>query len=120
MYCSNCGSKLNNDNICPKCGFDIEKGEIVEEVARKANKIPFWQNAFWTTLAFLIPIFGLVMYLVGEQKIRYNRKNILVATILGLVFYVLLYIAYIVLIIYFSKKGDINIDVVFDSLFEYK
>lgn len=41
MYCRNCGTEMNRDGVCPKCGYidpSTINNEITENIPRKKRK----------------------------------------------------------------------------------
>ncbi len=77
-YCKKCGQKLNNEvKTCPYCGYTM-----VED-----------SDSFgWYLLGFLIPVAGLILYLVWKDNKPKcaNRvgKGALTSVICGVVFWV--------------------------------
>lgn len=75
-FCRKCGTELNSDNKCPKCGYietqtihsDNHK-ETVQEVIYTNNKPSNDDGSFWwSVLGCCIPIVGLVLYLVWKDE----------------------------------------------------
>ena len=79
-YCSKCGQQVHNDAvICPHCGCALSGSSAIDA-----------PSTGYAVLGFLIPIVGLILYLVNKdsapQKARSAGKGALVGFVLSLVF----------------------------------
>ena len=80
MFCKYCGTKLKDDNAdCPKCG--------------KNNRTEFNDDASdfkFALLGFLVPIAGLVLYLVWKKDFPERSSSCIKGTAAGTLMYVFL------------------------------
>lgn len=78
-YCPSCGERLNADYIlCPHCGEDLREltekaeGERPEETVSPQNhpdfKPPERTFMLWGLLGFLVPLVGVILYLVWREE----------------------------------------------------
>ncbi len=93
MYCKNCGQQIDdNAFVCPHCG-------VAQRYVPQVQPIPDSGGFGWALLGFLIPIVGLVLYLVWKDTkpmtARSAGKGALAAVIVGVVLYVLTFISMI-------------------------
>lgn len=84
-YCSKCGQQVHDEAvICPYCGCAISGSTAV------TNDAP---STGFAVLGFLIPIVGLILYLVNKdtapQKARSAGRGALIGFIVGIVFSVI-------------------------------
>lgn len=83
-YCSKCGQQIHDDAIiCPYCGCAVSNTPAV-------NDAP---STGFAVLGFLIPIVGLILYLVNKDtaplKARSAGRGALIGFIVGIVFSVI-------------------------------
>lgn len=84
-YCSNCGKEVADAAVvCPNCGCSVKGSAAVDDVPSTGLNV----------LAFLIPLVGLILYIVNNEKAPNKAKEIgkwaLIGFIVGIVLYVLL------------------------------
>ncbi len=84
MYCKTCGKEINdNAVICPNCG--CETGKVQQ--TQKAEDAPSFGYGL---LGFLIPIVGLIMFLVWKNDYPLRAKSVgkgaLISVIISVVF----------------------------------
>lgn len=82
MFCKNCGAEIDDKAVvCPKCG--VAQSNIPQASQNDAPNIGF---AF---LSFLIPIVGLVLYLMWHEthplKAKSCGKGALIGFVVGVV-----------------------------------
>ena len=112
MFCKYCGTKLKDDNAdCPKCG--------------KNNRTEFNDDASdfkFALLGFLVPIAGLVLYLVWKKDFPERSSSCIKGTAAGTLMYVLLPVILILSLVfksaYYTYKdfGSFLIFFVFNSI----
>ena len=67
MFCKNCGKGIDdNAYVCPHCGVKTEKNNADADSGSKAG---------WGVLSFLIPLVGLILFLVWREE-RPNTANV--------------------------------------------
>ena len=93
MFCYNCGKEIDDKAvICVHCGCSMTK---------KASAADAPSTGF-AVLGFLVPIVGLILYLIyeGKQPLRAKSagKGALIGVILSVVLSIIFVIAYMVLI----------------------
>lgn len=116
MYCSSCGKELNDKAVvCPQCGCianktaydaafnavrnennnDVNGGTAapapVNNMIQKEDK----PNPAFSLLAFLVPIFGIVIYFADRHKTPNACKRYLLWSIISIGLIVVFYILYI-------------------------
>ena len=64
MYCNNCGKEIDDKAyVCPYCGVKVERvGDSSKADADSGSKIG------WGFLSFLIPLVGLILFLVWKNE----------------------------------------------------
>ena len=63
MFCYNCGKEISNEAyVCPHCGVKVEKSSIKNADADSGSR------AGWGVLSFLVPIVGLILFLVWKEE----------------------------------------------------
>lgn len=97
MYCPNCKNQMidhGNENICPQCGTKFYKGCVNQGYGQGHNAPPQPQKSTtidsaslgYGLLGFLIPIVGLILYLIWKDEYPQRAKSVgkgaLVAAIL--------------------------------------
>ena len=85
INCPECGKEVSDASVnCPNCGYPIRK-QYANEEDRPSFGIAL--------LGFLMPVIGLVLYLVwkGEKPLKAKSagKGALIATILWIILYAL-------------------------------
>lgn len=93
-YCPNCGKQVDPKAVvCPNCGVALPAPTNNNNAINSQNDTG---SNWWTVLGFLIPIIGLVLYIVWRNSEPQNAKKAglgaLISVILwfGLVFISLL------------------------------
>ena len=91
MHCKNCGKEVNERAaVCPNCGVALN-----EQTAPAASADR--PNAGFAVLGFLIPLVGLILYLVWKGtyplKAKSCGKGALIGVIAEVVLYVIVFIA---------------------------
>ncbi|MGN0613354.1 MAG: hypothetical protein ACI4JB_05575 [Porcipelethomonas sp.] len=112
MYCSNCGNELNERAVvCPKCGC-ISNPELYNAAfaaARNSSTVNTPQpavhdtpNPGFSVLSFLIPLFGIILYMADRKKTPAACKRYLTWSLvsigLGIMFFVVYIAALIVMV----------------------
>lgn len=88
-YCSKCGKEIFDEAvICPYCGCSVSSSE-------KNDASSFG----WAFLGFLIPIVGLILYLVWKDKTPLKAKSAGKGALIGFI------VSFIVYFIYFVGIG---------------
>ena len=92
MFCSRCGKEIDDEAVvCVHCGCAVN--------SKPATGVGDAPNTGYAILGFLLPIVGLILYLVNKDtyplKARSAGKGALIGVILGVVFYII-YIVFIV------------------------
>lgn len=86
-YCTKCGKELLDEAvICPGCGCSCETQVAPAEEDKKSFG--------WAFLGFLVPVAGLILYLIWKDKTPLKAKSCgkgaLVSVILSFVFGILI------------------------------
>jgi hypothetical protein len=106
MYCTNCGTKLNDiQDVCLSCGTyqNKEKKVIADE-----------NSTFgYMALGFFVPIIGLVLYLLWQTErplaAKAAGKGALISVIIYAALMIIIFIIYLFFIIIFVLiYGDFN------------
>ncbi|MBQ8141388.1 MAG: zinc ribbon domain-containing protein [Clostridia bacterium] len=97
MYCSKCGKEVNDDAVvCVHCGCAIENEKT--SIANQ-NDAP---NTGFAVLGFLIPLVGLILYLVNKDtaplKAKSAGKGALIGFCVSLVLSIVLSIIYVAIV----------------------
>lgn len=76
MYCRRCGAEIKDDAvICPKCCTSTGKTEKTTETYKEKTSVPYKRDRPSDALGFLgflIPVVGLILYLVWKDD--YPKK----------------------------------------------
>lgn len=86
MFCSKCGKEINPDAVvCIYCGCSVQNTSTPAPAV--VNDAP---STGYAVLGFLIPLVGLILYLVNKdtypQKAKSAGKGALIGFIVGIVF----------------------------------
>ena len=100
--CNYCGASLHDETaVCPYCR--TQQPVCVAEVEEDDDKSSFG----WGLLGFLIPLVGLILYVVWESKRPLRAKSVgkgaLIRFILNVIVNVLLFLAYFALLLMISN-----------------
>lgn len=69
-YCSNCGSELiDNADVCLNCGKSVSNIQNVKLIRNDTGGFGLW------CLGFMIPIVGLILYLVWKDDKPLSAKS---------------------------------------------
>lgn len=89
MYCKNCGQQIDEKTAyCPYCGTNT-----ADYVPAQMNDAP---NTGFALLGFIIPIIGLILYLVHETKQPKKAKSAGKGALIGFIIQILLCIICII------------------------
>lgn len=92
-YCRNCGHELDDKAyICPGCGVLVEKKPMVIE--------PENPSLWWGVLGFVLPLIGLIMYLVWENTKPKTSKILGKGALAGFIFWIVSIIIVYILIVF--------------------
>ena len=68
MYCPNCGQEIDDKAVvCPKCGVPVS--------GKKATNPNDASSFGWAFLGFLVPIVGLILFLVWKDESPLKAKS---------------------------------------------
>lgn len=96
MYCKNCGEEIDdNASFCPNCGHEIHEETKVNTVKNDDTG-----NFGFGILGFLIPLVGLILFLVWYTDKPQNAKVAGIGALVGVFLEIVLY-----LISYFCFLG---------------
>ena len=88
MICKNCGSEIDNkQKVCPKCG---ELLGTKEKKDSKAKSKEINNTIVYCIMSFVFPVLGILVYIIGSKKGFVKSKSVLIASILGLLFQLLI------------------------------
>lgn len=105
-YCSNCGTQLaDNANYCPNCGKAQSQQNYYNDQTYLRNSqqytTPSQQDgkSFGIAiLGFLIPIVGLILYLVWKDEMPLKAKSAGKGALVSVIFYAVAIIASVILL----------------------
>ena len=100
MYCGDCGKKINsNSKFCPYCGSRVAS-ENVTVVNSNEDSV----NVLLVIASFLVPILGVVLFVIYKDKKTKTSKAYGIAALVGFIskmfFYVLYFIWIFLMILY--------------------
>ena len=82
-FCSHCGKELVDEAIvCPGCGCGVAGGTKSKPVANPADDVP---NMGLNIISFLLPIIGVILYILEHEKAPKKANQIGQWTICGVV-----------------------------------
>ena len=89
MFCNHCGAEIDdNAVVCPKCGVAVGKKTAVDDAPSMG----------FAVLCFLIPVVGLILYLMWHEssplKARSCGKGAIVGVIVSVVFGIIMGVVY--------------------------
>ena len=106
-YCKYCGNELQSGDVfCSKCGANIEAQQYNNDndfttIFDKVDSIPDSGHVAWGLLGFIVPIVGLILFLVWKDEKPKTAlmagKGALISVILGIAVTILILILFIVL-----------------------
>lgn len=92
MFCSKCGKEINDEAyVCPFCGCLTGKNASPQ----KAGDAP---NTGAAVLGFLIPVVGLILYLVWKDQTPLKAKSAGKGALIGTIVSIVLGIIYGILV----------------------
>lgn len=78
-FCRNCGAQIHDEAVvCVNCGVAVEKPKTAKEDDKKSGGFAF--------LCFLIPVLGLILYLVWKDDYPLKAKSCAKGAIIGVIF----------------------------------
>ena len=86
-YCSKCGSEVNDEAVvCAKCGCQINQTSTTNAIDKSSGGLGF--------LSFLIPLLGLILYLVWKDGTPLKAKSCGIGALIGLIVQVVSYMLF--------------------------
>ena len=99
MFCKNCGKELDDRAVvCPNCGVALN-----EQTAPAASADR--PNAGFAVLGFLIPLVGLILYLVWKGTYPLKAKSCGKGALISVIVYVALFVFYIIFFMIILSAG---------------
>lgn len=94
-FCSHCGKEIMDAAvICPHCGCTTN-GNTIDNIVTEPNDAP---NMGFAILGFLIPLAGLIIYLVCKDKTPLKAGSAGKGAIVGFITNIVLVVLYSVLL----------------------
>ena len=82
VYCKNCGTTMEDSaTVCPKCG--VRQSDMSSQSS--------YGGFGWTLLGCVIPILGLILYLIWKESRPGRARALLTGAVISLVAAVLWY-----------------------------
>ena len=82
MHCKNCGKEVNERAaVCPNCGVPTDEKAFSQNTV-KENDAP---SAGFAVLGFLIPLVGLILYLVWKGTYPLKAKSCGKGALIGVI-----------------------------------
>ncbi len=101
-FCSNCGAELHeNADVCVQCGCLVRKNSPVQ---------PDQKSFGWGLLGFLVPILGLILWLLWKDETPKKAKSVGVGALISAItsaIFLVLYIVFVVVLMIFAINGTI-------------
>ena len=64
MFCKNCGKEIDDKAfVCPNCGVKVESASVASVADADSGS-----KAGWGILSFLIPLVGLILFLMWKNE----------------------------------------------------
>ena len=96
MYCYNCGKEIDDKAVvCVQCGCSVTSKYTMDD-----DK----SSALLAILCFLIPVFGLIMYLIYDNKSPRRAKSVGKAALAGFII-TRIVLSVILALLYFDFVG---------------
>lgn len=103
MYCKNCGRTVDDtSSYCNNCGARIDNKPNAD--ASEDNS-----NLGFAILGFFIPIVGLILFLIYEEKKPKRAKSAIKGTLIGFITEIVLAITLVILYVVFAASLFNNI-----------
>ena len=97
MYCQNCGRELNdNADVCLNCGKFVKENN---QATTPTKSVSDTGSVGWGFLGFFFPMLGLILYLIWKDTAPLNAKMSGKGALIGVIFQVVLIIAYFVFLL---------------------
>jgi len=94
-FCTKCGSQLfDTAVVCPNCGCPQRGGTVTGDS----------RNAGWAVLGFLVPILGLILYLIWKDDMPLRAKSVGKGALIGFVVSLVLIVLYMILFVTMLNK----------------
>lgn len=103
MYCKNCGRSVDDtSSYCNNCGARIDN-KLNADVSEDNSNLGF------AILGFFIPIVGLILFLIYEEKKPKRAKSAIKGTLIGFITEIVLAIILVILYVVFAASLFNNI-----------
>ena len=121
MYCINCGSSINNNDVfCKNCGHQINPSEILHTQNDLLNNNNINLSVIiFCFLAFIFPLFGYVYWLIQKDKKPYNALTVGKWAVTGTAIHILGFVLGIVFIVILITEIAPHIDSGIDALYKF-
>lgn len=97
MYCKKCGKEINDEAVvCPNCGCatDNYKTNTKSTAVIDENDAP---SAGFAVLGFFVPLVGLILYLVWQDKMPLRAHSAGKGALIGVIVSIVLPVIYAVI-----------------------
>ncbi len=85
MFCKYCGKEIGDAVFCPHCnnqlGYDVLLSDATHyDLAKKVQDVP---NIFLIILAFFIPLFGFIYYIMRIKMYKVKSRAYGISALVG-------------------------------------
>ena len=111
-YCSKCGKEVGvNAQFCPNCGEPQSTGSYNPAYSSQRPTDPNDSDSFgWAILGFVVPVVGLILYLIWAQTRPKSAKMVGLGALVGFIFSIVVSIIYfVVLFALMSTNSTVSI-----------
>lgn len=101
VYCKNCGAQMDdNASFCPKCGSEQRAANPYQNQRPRPPVDPNDSDSIgWAILGFLVPLVGLILFLVWSSTRPKSAKMAGIGALIGVIFSIVFSIVLVVILV---------------------
>ena len=88
MFCKNCGKAIDDDSVfCPYCGIPLNQNLPKQAPNNFVPQIKDEGGFLWGLLGFIIPLLGLILYLVFKDSKPKTASSVGTGALVGAILF---------------------------------
>lgn len=107
IFCRNCGVEIpKSSNVCPECGYKLVTNNVTNTTNNTVSSNDGVENFLVIAVSFLIPIVGIVLWAALRNDNPKRAKNALIAALVSIVIAVLLVFLVMLFVITYAVSSS--------------